>query len=65
MKLILLYIRTLSRFKVYTVINIIGLALSLACVIIIFRYVKQAKKYNKEKHFPEDNAIFIYVFTPV
>ncbi len=36
MKLILLYIRTLSRFKVYTVINIIGLALSLACVIIIF-----------------------------
>jgi len=21
--------------------------------------------YNKEKHFPEDNAIFIYVFTPV
>ena len=28
MKLILLYIRTLSRFKVYTVINIIGLALS-------------------------------------
>ena len=34
MKLILLYIRTLSRFKVYTVINIIGLALSLACVII-------------------------------
>ena len=41
MKLILLYIRTLSRFKVYTVINIIGLALSLACVIIIFRYVKQ------------------------
>lgn len=35
MKLILLYIRTLSRFKVYTVINIIGLALSLACVIII------------------------------
>lgn len=41
MKLMLLYIRTLSRFKVYTVINIIGLALSLACVIIIFRYVKQ------------------------
>ena len=41
MKLILLYIRTLSRFKVYTVINIIGLALSLACVIIIFCYVKQ------------------------
>ena len=31
MKLILLYIRTLSRFKVYTVINIIGLALSGLC----------------------------------
>lgn len=43
MKLILFYIRTLSRFKVYTSINIIGLALSLACVIVIFRYVKQEK----------------------
>lgn len=43
MKLILLYIRALSKFKVYTSINIIGLALSLACVIVIFRYVKQEK----------------------
>ena len=43
MKLILLYIRALSKFKIYTSINIIGLALSLACVIVIFRYVKQEK----------------------
>ncbi|MEL5892746.1 FtsX-like permease family protein [Bacteroides sp. GD17] len=41
MKLIQLSIRTLCRFKVYTAINIIGLALSLACVIVISRYVKQ------------------------
>lgn len=41
MKLIQLSIRTLYRFKLYTVINIIGLALSLACIIVIFRYVMQ------------------------
>lgn len=41
MKLIQLSIRTLYRFKVYTVINIIGLSLSLACVILIFNYIKQ------------------------
>ena len=38
MKIIQLAIRTLCRFKIYTIINIIGLALSMACVIIIFRY---------------------------
>ncbi|WP_418699052.1 ABC transporter permease [Bacteroides sp.] len=41
MKLIRLSIRTLCRFKVYTTINIVGLALSLACVIVISRYVRQ------------------------
>ena len=41
MKIIQLAIRTLCRFKIYTIINIIGLALSMACVIIIFRYVEQ------------------------
>lgn len=41
MKLVQLSIRTLYRFKIYTAINILGLALSLACVIIISRYVKQ------------------------
>lgn len=40
MKIIQLAIRTLCRFKIYTIINIIGLALSMACVIIIFRYAE-------------------------
>ena len=39
MKIILLAIRSLMRFRLYTVINVLGLALSLACVIIISRYV--------------------------
>ena len=37
MKIILLAIRSLMRFRLYTVINVLGLALSLACVIIISR----------------------------
>ena len=39
MKILLLAIRSLMRFRLYTVINVFGLALSLACVIIISRYV--------------------------
>lgn len=39
MKILLLALRSLTRFKLYTAINIIGLALSLTCVIIISRYV--------------------------
>lgn len=39
MKIIQLAIRTLCRFKMYTVINIMGLALSLSCAIFIFHYV--------------------------
>ena len=39
MKIILLAIRPLMRFRTYTFINVFGLALSLACVIIISRYV--------------------------
>lgn len=39
MKVILLAIRTLLRFRLYTAINILGLSLSLACCILIFRYV--------------------------
>lgn len=39
MKIIHLAIRTLLRFKLYTCVNIIGLALSLACVMVISRYV--------------------------
>lgn len=41
MKFIQLSIRTLCRFKVYTAINVIGLSLSLACVIFIFSYINQ------------------------
>jgi ABC-type antimicrobial peptide transport system permease subunit len=39
MKTIQLALRSLLHYKQYTIINILGLALSLACVIIIFRYV--------------------------
>lgn len=39
MKLLRFALRSLLHFKLYTGINILGLALSLACVIIIFRYV--------------------------
>lgn len=39
MKILLFAIRSLMRFRLYTAINILGLALSLACVIIISRYV--------------------------
>ena len=39
MKIIQLALRSLTRFRLYSAINIIGLALSLACVIIISRYV--------------------------
>lgn len=39
MKIIILAIRALFRFRLYTVINIFGLALSLACCITISRYV--------------------------
>lgn len=41
MKIIRLAIRTLMRFPLYTVINITGLALSLACTLIIIRYIHQ------------------------
>lgn len=39
MKILLLAIRSLSRFRLYTAINIVGLAMSLACVIILCRYI--------------------------
>lgn len=39
MKILLLAIRSLSRFRLYTAINILGLAMSLACVIILCRYI--------------------------
>lgn len=44
-------IRTLNRFRLYTVVNILGLALSLACVILIVRHVHQETTVN---HFATD-----------
>lgn len=41
MKILLLAIRSLMRFRLYTMINIVGLALSLSCVIILSRYIWQ------------------------
>ena len=51
MKIIQLAIRTLCRFKIYTIINIIGLALSMACVIIIFRYVEQSYRLGNQNDY--------------
>ncbi|MEG1670974.1 MAG: FtsX-like permease family protein [Mucinivorans sp.] len=39
MKQILLALRTLRHYKLYSTINILGLAMSLACAIVIGRYV--------------------------
>lgn len=41
MKLIFLALRSLTRFRLYSAINIMGLALSLACVITLSRYIYQ------------------------
>lgn len=51
MKHVLLSLRTIFRFKTYTGINIAGLALSLACVFIIVRYIHQEMTVN---HFVPD-----------
>ena len=39
MKFIKLALNSILRFRTYSGINVLGMALSLACVIIIFRYV--------------------------
>lgn len=41
MKIQLSAIKTLSRFRIYTVINIIGVAVSVAATLIILRYIHQ------------------------
>ncbi len=46
MKLVSLSFRTLNKFKLYTAVNVLGLAISLACVIIIARYVHQETTVN-------------------
>ena len=57
MKHVLLSLRTIFRFKTYTGINIAGLALSLACVFILVRYIHQEMTVN---HFvPELDRTFL------
>ena len=51
MKLLKTAFRSLGKFRLYTVVNIIGLAVSLACVILIARYVHQETTVN---HFAKD-----------
>lgn len=51
MKLFTTSIRSLYKFKLYTIINILGLTISLACVIMIMRYVHQETTVN---HFATD-----------
>jgi len=46
MKLLGLSFRTLYKFRLYTAVNVLGLAISLACVIIIARYVHQETTVN-------------------
>ncbi|MDI9605495.1 MAG: ABC transporter permease [Bacteroidota bacterium] len=46
MKLLGLSFRALKKFKLYTAVNVLGLAISLACVIIIARYVYQETTVN-------------------
>jgi ABC-type antimicrobial peptide transport system permease subunit len=51
MNLIKGVLRSLNKFRLYTIVNIIGLSISLACTIIIFRYVHQETTVN---HFIKD-----------
>lgn len=59
MNKIQLSIRSLGRFKVYTSINIIGLALSMACAIVIFRYAHQES--SVDSYSPNKDRIGILV----
>lgn len=56
MKIILLAIRPLMRFRTYTFINVFGLALSLACVIIISRYVYS--ELQTDRFYPDLERIY-------
>lgn len=57
MKALLLSIRTILRFRTYTIINVLGLALSLGCVFVLVRYIHQECTVN---HFvPEADRTFL------
>lgn len=51
MKLLKTSFRALNKFRIYTLVNMLGLSISLACVIIIARYVHQETTVN---HFAKD-----------
>ena len=51
MKIVALSFRVLGRFRLYSLVNISGLAISLACVIVIARYIHQETTVN---HFASD-----------
>ena len=59
MKIQLSVIKNLFRFKVYTIINIIGLAVSVAATLIIVRYIHQEMTVD---HFCK-NLNQLYVLT--
>ena len=50
--------RFLIRSKSYTIINIIGLALSLACTIILVRYIHRELQVNT--HCTDAENVFIF-----
>lgn len=59
MKILLLAIRSLSRFRLYTAINILGLAMSLACVIILCRYIH--REVNTDHFIKDLNKVYYTV----
>ena len=60
MKLLILAIRPLLRFRTYTFVNIIGLALSLACFIIISRYVYS--EWQTDHFYPDLDRVFTTIY---
>ena len=60
MKILLFAIRALSHFRLYTIINILGLALSMACVITIGRYVHS--ELSTDHFLPELDRIYVTVY---
>ena len=60
MKIILLAIRPLMRFRTYTFVNVLGLALSLACVIIISRYVYS--ELQTDRFYPDLERIYTTIY---
>ena len=47
MRLLIISINALLKFRAYTVLNVVGLAVSLACVLTIARYIHQENTVNR------------------